>query len=380
MMPMARHERADAAKDGMGTADGAVGRAAGEAVGRAADGPVGGAADEAVGGLVRGALRSVVAVVVTPFDAAGELDEAAYAAVVTRMVRAGVPAITPNGNTGEFYSLTAAERDRAVELTVKAVEAPPEPARTPPVVIAGVGHDAAGAADAARRARRAGARAVMVHQPVHPYQSEAGWRDYHVAIAEAVPDLGVVCYVRSPLVTADALAGLAARCPNVIGVKYAVPEPLRFAALVEGVAAAAGPDRLVWVCGLAEAWAPFFWIAGAGGFTSGLANFAPELSLDLMARLRAGDHARAMALWRELRPIEDLRARNGNAGNVSVVKEALAQLGLCGRTVRPPITELDPAERDEVSVLLDRLGLAEGGSAASPAAAARAQGWKSTSG
>jgi 4-hydroxy-tetrahydrodipicolinate synthase len=37
---------------------------------------------------------------------------------------------------------------------------------------------------------------------------------------------------------------------------------------------------------------------------------------------------------------------------VSVVKEALAQLGLCRRTVRPPISEVSPAERDEVATIL----------------------------
>jgi dihydrodipicolinate synthase/N-acetylneuraminate lyase len=38
--------------------------------------------------------------------------------------------------------------------------------------------------------------------------------------------------------------------------------------------------------------------------------------------------------------------------NVSVVKEALTQLGLARRTVRPPISELSAAERDEVAAIL----------------------------
>ena len=41
-----------------------------------------------------------------------------------------------------------------------------------------------------------------------------------------------------------------------------------------------------------------------------------------------------------------------NARNVSVVKEALAQLGLCRAAVRPPISELTPAERAEVARVL----------------------------
>jgi 4-hydroxy-tetrahydrodipicolinate synthase len=39
------------------------------------------------------------------------------------------------------------------------------------------------------------------------------------------------------------------------------------------------------------------------------------------------------------------------------VKEALAQLELCRRDVRPPISELPPAERDEVGKILRDWGI-----------------------
>jgi 4-hydroxy-tetrahydrodipicolinate synthase len=114
---------------------------------------------------------------------------------------------------------------------------------------------------------------------------------------------------------------------------------------------------LVWVCGLAETWAPFFWVAGAEGFTSGLGCVAPEMSLQLFDELDAGNPGSAMRLWRRLKPFEDLRARNGNAYNVSAVKEALAQLGFCRRDVRPPISELPEAERAEVGKILRDWGI-----------------------
>ena len=50
---------------------------------------------------------------------------------------------------------------------------------------------------------RPGAQMVMVHQPVHPYVSQDGWVDYHRAIAEAVPELGVVPYIRNPLLDGE---------------------------------------------------------------------------------------------------------------------------------------------------------------------------------
>jgi 4-hydroxy-tetrahydrodipicolinate synthase len=41
------------------------------------------------------------------------------------------------------------------------------------------------------------------------------------------------------------------------------------------------------------------------------------------------------------------------------VKEALAQLGLCGRAVRPPITELPAVDRAEVARILASWGCAD---------------------
>jgi len=290
---------------------------------------------------LRQTLCTVVTVPITPFDADGQVDLAALRGLVGRLTAGGVHAITPNGNTGEFYSLSVAECAQIVRATVAATSAQE-------VVIAGVGHDTATATDMARTAAEAGADAIMIHQVVNPNRSAAGWLAYHQAIAASVPELGVVPYIRDGQVTAAMFTALLEACPNVIGVKYAVADPLLFAALVAQV----GGDRLAWICGMAELWAPFLWVGGARGFTSGLVNVSTTRSLALLACLRAGDYPGAMKLWAELKPFEDLRARNGHANNVPVIKEALAQLGLGTRTVRPPITEIALAERAEVAAVL----------------------------
>ena len=87
-----------------------------------------------------------------------------------------------------------------------------------------------------------------------------------------MPELGVVPYIRNPRSAASRLAELADVCPNVIGVKYAVPDAARFAAFARD----AGLERFVWVAGLAEPYAPSYFSAGATGFTSGLVNVAPR--------------------------------------------------------------------------------------------------------
>jgi 4-hydroxy-tetrahydrodipicolinate synthase len=305
-------------------------------------------------------LSTICAIPVTPFGgpsggpsggASAGVDWEAYRRVIERLVDGGVTAITPNGNTGEFYALTAEECDRAVAVTAEALAGLPRHGGRRVLLMPGVGLDVASAVARGRAAERLGAQAVMVHQPVHPYQSAEGWVAYHAAIAEALPDLGVVPYVRDPSVTPAMLAGLAGAAPNVVGVKYAVPNPMQFAAIV----AAVGPEHLAWVCGLAEGWAPFFWPGGAVGFTSGLVNLDARASFRMLAALRAGDYPAAMAVWRRVKPFEDLRARRSAANNVPVVKEALAQLGVCDRAVRPPIGEVPESERREVADLLAAL-------------------------
>ncbi|WP_075661753.1 dihydrodipicolinate synthase family protein [Streptomyces acidiscabies] len=284
----------------------------------------------------RAALADVVAIPVTPFAEDGGVDEAVCRALLRRLLDAGITTLTPNGNTGEYYTLTPEERRRITELTLEEVG-------DRAVVLVGVGHDIPSAVEAARHARAFGAQMVMVHQPVHPYVSQAGWVDYHREIAEAVPELGVVPYVRNAQLRGERLAELADACPNVIGVKYAVPDASRFAAFARD----AGLERFVWVAGLAEPYAPSYFSAGATGFTSGLVNVAPAVSLNMIEALRSGDYPAAMKVWEQIRRFEELRAAGGSANNVTVVKEALASLGLCRREVRPPSRTLPEDERAE---------------------------------
>ena len=298
---------------------------------------------------LRRALATVVVVPVTPYLADGHPDWDTYAALIARLIDAGISVITPNGNTGEFYALSPAEARQALETAAKATAGRAHEVE----LLAGVGHDIATAIDAARHAQDHGARMVMIHQPVHPYVSAEGWIDYQAAIANAVPDLGIVLYIRDERRTGHDIAQLVERSPNLIGVKYGVRDAIRFAA----VARDAGLDRLTWLAGAAELTAPVFWAAGAHGFTSGLANVSPALALAMLQALRENDFGAAMQAWQTARRFEELRLANGSADNVSVVKEALAQLGLCRADVRPPSRALPDDIKAEIHGILTSWGM-----------------------
>ena len=292
------------------------------------------------------ALATVAAVPVTPFAGDGSPDWDAHARIITRMIDAGVTLITPNGNTGEFSALTPAEARRATESALSA-------AAGRATVLAGAGLDIPGAIAAGEHAQAAGAEMIMVHQPVSPYLSADGWVDYHRAIASALPGLGVVLYIRDARIAGAHIARLAELCPNVLGVKYGVRDPVQFAA----VARDAGADRFSWLAGAAELTAPACWSAGARGFTSGLVNVAPQLALSMLAALRDGDLPGAMKVWDLVRPFEELRAADASADNVSVVKEALGQLGLCRPDVRPPSRPLPGPMRTRIAEILASWGM-----------------------
>ncbi|MFI1020546.1 dihydrodipicolinate synthase family protein [Streptomyces olivaceus] len=295
---------------------------------------------------LRSRLATVVAITPTPFTDEDEVDRPVLERVVARLVDGRVGVVTVNGNTGEFYCLMPAERRTAVDVVAAG-------AAGRALLLAGVGFDVATAVDDARYARDRGAEAIMVHQPVHPYVSAEGWVDYHRRIASAVPDLGIVPYVKNPAIGPGHFQELADACPNVVAVKYALPDTAAFAV----VARQAGLERFTWIAGLAELTAPGYAAVGAQGFTSGLAAIAPHLSTGMQDALAAGDFDSAMKTWDSVREFEELRLARNSADNVSVVKEALHQIGLGSSWVRPPSARPAPQVRERIGAVLETWGV-----------------------
>jgi len=286
-------------------------------------------------------LKSICAIHITPFDSETKaIDWESLDANIRFLLDSGVRAIVTGGNTGEFYSLTI-EETKAVTKRVA------ELAADSCTVIAGVGYSVETAIELGRYAQETGAHAVMIHQPIHPYVKHDGLVHYYEAIVSAL-DIPSLLYFRDEQMS-DEVVNRIAPMKNLIGVKYAVNDLARFAELVLTVPKEHG---LVWICGTAEKWAPFFFAAGAEGFTSGLVNVYPQASFQLLEALKEKREADVWTVWKKLVPFENLRAKYNNGNNVVVIKEALEMLGFRAGIVREPADRLDERDREEVRRIL----------------------------
>jgi len=292
-------------------------------------------------------LGDVAFTTATPFDSDGDVYHEKLAENLRELESAGGNVFIPCGNTGEFYSLTPEERIQVVETHVEATS---EEA----TIVAGAGGSHRSVVETAETYERLGVDSVMIMHPVHTYAHERGLETYYSRIATAT-DLGVVVYKRSHDVSADVLDAVT-RHDNVVGVKYAVNDVGGFAATVSRIG-----DRVAWLNGIAERFAPSFAIEGADGFTTGIGNFLPRRVLSLRDALEAEEWERAREIRDQLQPFESIRDEPGednsisSANNVPVVKFGMELAGFYGGRVREPLVELPDRDKERVREYYERV-------------------------
>jgi 4-hydroxy-tetrahydrodipicolinate synthase len=300
---------------------------------------------------MRRTLTGISGVHVVPYGRDGQIDVVTLDRVIDRIAAAGIHNIVTAGNTGEFYALSPDEvrlvHDRAIAANKGRSK-----------VTAAIGRSLVEAVALGKRAKEAGADAVMAHQPLDPFAAPQAQAAYFREIAEKV-DLPLVAYVRSDAMSLKDLMGIANH-PNVAGVKFATTNLMLLSECVR----ASGPSTALWVCGLAEGWAGPFYAVGARGFTSGLVNVDPKRSLAIHAALEAGDFAKLRELVDTIAAFETLRTRYGNGANVTVVKEAMAAIGFQMGPVRlPGLPQLDAPDRATLMDVLGKWGVLKGSAA-----------------
>lgn len=290
-------------------------------------------------------IRSVHLVPVTAFDESGKLDLTTQGKHLQRMYASGVRVYMPAAGTSEFHSLTPEEIVALVRVTRESTGPDAQ-------IFAPVGYQVGTAQDVAERSLAAGATGIMFMPFAHPYMSNAGARDYYIEVMEKVP-CPTLIYKKSPI-PSDALLLELASMKQVVGVKYAENNMHDFRRVVQ-----ADGDRIEWLCGSAERFAPYYMLAGATGYTTGAGNLCPYLTLAMHAAFAAGEFREGMRLQALITPIEDFRAREGDSFNISMLKYAMRHLGLEFGPARAPQRRLSDSDRHEIDRMLAPILAAE---------------------
>jgi 4-hydroxy-2-oxoglutarate aldolase len=290
--------------------------------------------------VTRTELAGVFAPITTPFDpATGDIAPDHLRRNVARLVTDGLDGIVVAGSTGEAPLLEPEEQRRVVEWARQAL---PDSAW----LVAGTGAESTRQTIAqSRDAAAAGADAVLVRPPAYfgAAHSAKSLANHFRAVADAspVPVLlyNIPKYTHLPL-PPDLLVELADH-ERVVGVKDSSGDVKNLAAYRE-----AAPKWTVFV-GSASLLHQALELGCEGGVV-GVACFAARLCVDLLAAVRAGDRAAAVALQARLVPLDKEIVGRGPAG----VKVAMDAVGLYGGPVRPPLAHLAPADRERITALV----------------------------
>lgn len=282
---------------------------------------------------------------VTHFAADGTFDEGAYRKHIQWLASYPSAGLFAAGGTGEFFSLTPDEVQRAVTA---AVEAAPEGIP----VLAPAGYGTATAVDLARRAEAAGAHGILLMPPYLTETTQEGL-EAHVRTVCASTGLGVIIYNRANAVyAAETVERLATECPNLVGFKDGIGNVEQMTRVYARLG-----DRLTYVGGLptAELFAMPYKSLGLSTYSSAIFNFVPEFAVRFYDAVRADDGAAVIAMLNEfVIPYCDLRNRKPGYA-VSIIKAGLKVVGRPAGAVRAPLTDLDDDELLELETLVRKV-------------------------
>ena len=316
---------------------------------------------------MRERIKGVVIVMATPFNKDGGIDIAGLKANTQFLVercRGKRFVFVPTGSTGEFYTMSDAERMQVVETVIDTT------AGSVPVV---AGTAAAGtdqAIELSQASEKLGADGVQVVLPFYHVPSEEGLYRHFVQLGDAL-DIGVMIYNNPAVSKLWMPPHIMARCaehPNIVADKENTPDVTQYKAVRDAV----DPDKMTVLCGLGDLQFAYEAALGCPGFVSWTANIAPELSLELLEAADACD----------FREVRDTVAKTGRlyefAGEcakhrgsdpwvlpgfasghiyVGIMKAAMDMVGLAGGPVRGPGDDLTADERETLQGILKEIGV-----------------------
>jgi len=275
----------------------------------------------------------LITALATPFDEAGALDLDAWRRLLQWQLASGVQGVVVAGSTGEAAMLEDDEYDTLVRVAVETV------ARRVPV-LAGTGQSGTARTIAqTRRAAAAGADVALVVTPPYVRPTQAGLLAHYRAVAEQ-GGLPVMLYNVPGRTSGDLLPDTVAELASherIVGIKEAVADPARVAALV----ALRSADFRVLSGDDGSACRSM--AAGADGLVSVGSNAAPA-AYRRLCDLARSDNPGAAAQWdARLAPLHDFC---GVEPNPIPVKALLQRLGY-GQGLRLPLLPLSAQHQGE---------------------------------
>lgn len=283
---------------------------------------------------------------VTPFKADFLFDETTYRANMDWLCGYDVAGLFAAGGTGEFFSLTGDEYPEIIQTAV-------DTCRGKVPIIAGAGGPTRFAIQCAQAAEKAGAHGILL---LPHYLTEAGQEGLaaHVEAVCRSVKFGVIVYNRGVCrLLPDTLARLADRNPNLVGFKDGVGDIEAMVAIYQRMG-----DRFSYLGGLptAEVYAAAYKALGTPVYSSAVFNFIPRTAMQFYAAVRDDDHATQHRLLKSFfMPYLDIRNR-GQGYAVSIVKAGAKLVGHDAGPVRAPLTDLKPAEMEQLDALIRTLG------------------------
>lgn len=282
--------------------------------------------------------------IVTPFRN-GELDEPAFRELIEFQIANGTRAIVPCGTTGESATLSIAEHERLIEITVEQTGG-----RVP--VIAGTGsNNTREAINLTRHAKKSGADAVLMISPYYNKPTQEGLYLHFEAVAKAV-DIPIIVYNipgRTAVNIEPATLARLSRIDNIVGVKEASGSMKQ----ITDIIALCGDDFTV-LSGEDFLTFPLMCVGGKG-VISVVSNVDPRGMADLCDLYLDGKIDEARKLYYKLLPLcHGLFIET----NPAPIKAALAMTGhIRSEEVRLPLAPMTEANRERLRKILEARGL-----------------------
>jgi 4-hydroxy-tetrahydrodipicolinate synthase len=278
-------------------------------------------------------FKGVFTALVTPMKANGELHLPKLERLVNNQIKQGIHGLIPLGSTGEFYALTATEREQVITTTLKVAAG-----RVP--VVAGVNAGATRDVVAyARQAEKLGCSGVMVAAPYYslPRPDELFRHISAVNNAIGIPIMIYNYPGRTGVDMATDFIASLTKLKNVRYVKESTGEMARMTTLMRLCG-----DRLGVFCGC-DTLALESLMVGTVGWVGGVANVLPASHVKLYElTVEKRDYVAARKLFFELLPTLELM--EGGGKYTQWVKAACGLMGFDSGAPRQPLCAASKAE------------------------------------